>query len=79
MAGKSCRSQPSAGRDTTGKDAREQMAWYRSTNYWKVKNRKLLERGFILTFLTWHIFWQLGKTQDLLSENCQTLGDALSE
>jgi hypothetical protein len=37
-----------------------------------------LERGFILTFLTWHIFWQLGKTQDLLSENCQTLGDAVN-
>jgi hypothetical protein len=32
MAGKSCRSRPSAGRDTTGKDACEQMAWYRSTN-----------------------------------------------
>jgi len=34
-----------------------------------------LERGFILT---WQFFWQLGKTQDLPSENCQTLGDALN-
>jgi hypothetical protein len=39
-----------------------------------VNYTKLLERD---CFFTWHIFLQLGKTQDLPNENCQTLGDAL--
>jgi hypothetical protein len=29
-------------------------------------------------FFTWHIFLQVGKTQDLPSKICQTLGDALT-
>jgi hypothetical protein len=37
-----------------------------------VNYTKLLERD---CFFTWHIFLQLGKTQDLPNENCQTLGD----
>ena len=34
---------------------------------------KLLE---ISSFFTWHIFLEVGKTQDMLSKIWQTLGDA---
>ena len=36
---------------------------------------KLLE---ISSFFTWHIFLEVGKTQDMLSKIWQTLGDALT-
>ena len=36
---------------------------------------KLLE---ISSFFTWHIFLEVGKTQDMPSKIWQTLGDALS-
>jgi hypothetical protein len=39
-----------------------------------VNYAKLLEMN---SFFTWHIFLQIGKTQDLPSKICQTLGDAL--
>ena len=36
---------------------------------------KLLE---IISFFTWHISLEVGKTQDMPSKICQTLGDALN-
>jgi hypothetical protein len=43
---------------------------------WQVNYAKLLEMN---SFFTWHIFLQVGKTQDLPSKIWQTLGDALRE
>jgi len=40
-----------------------------------VNYAKLLE---ISSFFTWHIFLEVGKTQDMPSKIWQTLGDALS-
>jgi hypothetical protein len=31
------------------------------------------------SFFTWHTFLEVGKTQDLPSKICQTLGDVLSQ
>jgi len=40
-----------------------------------VNYAKLLE---ISSFFTWHIFLEVGKTQDMPNKILQTLGDALS-
>jgi len=40
-----------------------------------VNYAKLLE---ISSFFTWHIFLEVGKTQDMPSKIWQTLGDALT-
>jgi len=40
-----------------------------------VNYAKLLE---ISSFFTWHIFLEVGKTQDMPSKICQTAGNALS-
>ena len=42
---------------------------------WQVNYAKLLEMG---SFFTWHIFLEVGKTQDITSKIWQTLGDALT-
>ena len=43
---------------------------------WQVNYAKLLEIRF---FFTWHIFLEVGKTQDMPSKIWQTLGDAQYE